>query len=105
LCRQVAHMAERGKHLVATAQIGINSLCLRGRFNNDYLHVFPLILHDLTRRYAESQRGARRIGKMGKAPAAVKPLRAQYEGTVDFRQPLPSAAALTKIQFYIEYMS
>jgi hypothetical protein len=42
LGRQVPHMAERGQHLIATAQIFIDRLGLGGRFNDDDIHVNPM---------------------------------------------------------------
>jgi hypothetical protein len=41
LGREVADMAERGQHLVGTAQIFIDRLGLCRRLNNDDIHVIP----------------------------------------------------------------
>ena len=42
LGRQVPHMAERGQHLIAAAQILVDRLGLGGQFNDDDIHVIPM---------------------------------------------------------------
>ena len=43
LGREVPHMAERSKNLIATAEISVDRLRLGGGFDNDYLHEIPLL--------------------------------------------------------------
>ncbi len=52
LRREVPHMAERGQHLIAAAEIFVDGLCLGRRFDDNYVHEVPCVFGNLCRRAA-----------------------------------------------------
>src|SRR6202034_3108396 len=68
---QVAHVTERGQHLVAPAEVFVDGFRFSRRFDDDYVHDLPLVYTDTVGRFtAESSPDV--AGKMGKSPPAVK---------------------------------
>src|SRR6202023_3411909 len=67
LGRKVAHMPERGQHLIAGAEILVDGLGFGGRFDNDDFHANPTGYGKGT-----GDRSARAARNMGNAPRSVK---------------------------------
>src|SRR5262249_23668494 len=71
LGRQVAHMAERGQHLIAPAEVLVDGLGLGGGLDDDDVHAC-LWVFGVAADPPGSESGRDDAGKMGKSPRRVK---------------------------------